>query len=180
MVHMQNSTLAGGVAIGAAADLYLHPSGAIGIGMVAGSLSVYGYQYLSDWMDTKLGIADTCGIHNLHGMPGVLGGIVSAIAIAASDGSDAYVTDIWLADYPFQYTSFQRQAGMQIAAIVVTMAMAIVSGVVVGYIMRCFTAPAHEFCDDDNFEIQQEPRLLPRVDQQDSLIVMRADTPRLI
>merc|ERR1711933_525888 len=117
---MQNSTLAGGVAIGAAADLYLHPSGAIGIGMVAGSLSVYGYQYLSDWMDTKLGIADTCGIHNLHGMPGVLGGIVSAIAIAVSEDSDVYASSE-SDDYPFKYDSYQEQAGMQIAAIVVTM-----------------------------------------------------------
>ena len=72
MVHIQNATLAGGVAVGSAADLYLHPAGAIAIGMVAGVLSVCGYEFLSDWMDEKLGIADTCGVHNLHGMPEAL------------------------------------------------------------------------------------------------------------
>lgn len=35
MVHIQNSTLAGGVAVGAAADLYLHPSGAMAVGVLA-------------------------------------------------------------------------------------------------------------------------------------------------
>merc|ERR1712130_989062 len=75
MVHIQNATLAGGVAVGAAADLYLHPAGAIGIGMLGGTLSVCGYEFLSDWLDEKLGISDTCGVHNLHGMPGVLGGL---------------------------------------------------------------------------------------------------------
>ena len=32
----------------------------------------------------KLKLHDTCGVHYLHGMPGVLGAIVSAIAIAAA------------------------------------------------------------------------------------------------
>merc|ERR1719384_107691 len=115
MVHIQNATLAGGVAVGACADLYLTPAGALGIGCVAGILSVCGYEFLSDWMEDKLGISDTCGVHNLHGMPGVLAAFVSAIAIAASEGSGDYVEEKWMEGYPFTYTSYQKQAGMQIA-----------------------------------------------------------------
>ena len=35
MVHVQNATLAGWVAVGTASDLYIHPSGAISVGIIA-------------------------------------------------------------------------------------------------------------------------------------------------
>lgn len=47
MVHVQNSTLAGGVAVGSVCNLMLHPFGAMLAGMLAGVLSVLGYKYLT-------------------------------------------------------------------------------------------------------------------------------------
>lgn len=47
MVHIQNSTLAGGVAVGSCANLMVQPYGAIIIGIIAGVLSVFGYTKLS-------------------------------------------------------------------------------------------------------------------------------------
>ncbi|XP_033126027.1 ammonium transporter Rh type B-like isoform X2 [Anneissia japonica] len=47
MVHIQNATLAGGVAVGASADLMIHPWGAILIGTLAGVLSTVGYTYFT-------------------------------------------------------------------------------------------------------------------------------------
>lgn len=38
-------------------------------------------------MEKHLKIQDTCGIHNLHAMPGVIGGIVGAITAAAATES---------------------------------------------------------------------------------------------
>ena len=75
---------AAGVAIGAAADLYVEPSGAIAVGVFAGALSVLGYKYLMPYLDRTIGLKDTCGVHNLHGMPGILAAIVSAIVVAVS------------------------------------------------------------------------------------------------
>lgn len=47
MVHVQNSTLAGGVAVGSVVNLVLHPWGAVMIGTLSAILSVIGYVYIS-------------------------------------------------------------------------------------------------------------------------------------
>lgn len=39
------------------------------------------------FMEKHLKIQDTCGIHNLHALPGFIGGIVGAITAAAASES---------------------------------------------------------------------------------------------
>ncbi|XP_059062821.1 ammonium transporter Rh type A [Achroia grisella] len=78
MVHVQNSTLAGGVAVGSVCNMEVGPGGAIVVGVGAALVSVIGYTYLTPRL-TKLGILDTCGVHNLHGMPGVYSGLLSVL-----------------------------------------------------------------------------------------------------
>lgn len=57
------------------------------MGAFGGIVSSLGFSYLQDIMINKFRLFDTAGVHNLHGIPGVLGGIISSIAIAvyASD-----------------------------------------------------------------------------------------------
>ena len=74
MVDIQNATLAGGVAVGSASDLVIGPWGAILLGCIGGVVSVLGYTRLQPWLAQNCGLHDTCGVHNLHGMPGVIGG----------------------------------------------------------------------------------------------------------
>ena len=85
MVHIQNATLAGGVAVGAVADLMIRPFGALIIGSIGGPISTLGYVYLTPFLKDKIGLHDTCGIHNLHGMPGVVGGIAGSIMAAIAN-----------------------------------------------------------------------------------------------
>ncbi len=47
MEHIQNATLAGGVAVGACADMIITPVGAVIIGSAAGILSTCGFRYLT-------------------------------------------------------------------------------------------------------------------------------------
>ncbi len=69
-MHIQNATLAGGVAIGSAANLKLVPGFTLGAGMLAGCISTMGYVYLSPRLERAIRLSDVCGVHNLHGMPG--------------------------------------------------------------------------------------------------------------
>lgn len=83
-----NSSIAGGVAIGASADIIVMPFGAMLVGFVAGTVSAFGYGYLSKFLQNKIYLHDSCGVHNLHGMPGIIGGLTSAII--ASRGGDNF------------------------------------------------------------------------------------------
>lgn len=105
MVDIQNASLAGGVAVGSAADLMIQPWAAALIGSLAAILSVLGYTKVQPFLENKIGLYDTCGIHNLHGMPGLMGALggVIAAAVATDDmytitvngEKTSLVTTIW-------------------------------------------------------------------------------------
>lgn len=123
MMHVQNSTLAGGVAMGAACTLQLTPGAALLVGMAAGTISVIGYQYLTPFLEERMVLGDTCGIHNLHAMPAILGCLVAGLASLGQDS-----------DYLF-HASGRLQLGYQVLTMVVTIAIAIAGGLIVGRIM---------------------------------------------
>ena len=56
------------------------------IGLIGGFVSSLGFNKIGP----SLGIHDTCGVHNLHGMPGVLGGVAAAIMAFVIDDPKAY------------------------------------------------------------------------------------------
>jgi len=146
MEHIQNATLAGGVAIGAVADLMVGPWAALTIGGLAGILSVVGFEFISPWLSKKLHIHDTCGVHNLHGMPGIFGSLISCIVVAFA--SVAEYGDS-LSDIMPRFEKLNpnkegygeadiasKQAVYQLLALVVTILIALVGGAVTGMIMR--------------------------------------------
>merc|ERR1719410_2927014 len=136
MVHIQNASLAGGVAVGSSSDLVVGPYAAIIIGLVGGCLSVSGYVMLTPRLN-KLGIYDVCGINNLHGMPGILGGVAGAISAARSHGRSA-----------------SDQGWYQAATLGVTLLFSIGGGVITGGIVNAVTErKRHLFQDIDTWEL---------------------------
>jgi ammonium transporter Rh len=85
MEVMLNSTLAGGVLMGAACDIITGPGFAMLAGCIAGACSALGYLKLNTILQNKIGLHDTCGVLFLHGIPGTLGGFVSVICCAAAE-----------------------------------------------------------------------------------------------
>ena len=109
----------------------------------------------------KLKITDTCGVHNLHGMPAVMGGILSILlaGIAMPEeydkfngGEEKSLHEIFpLSDPGNEYNnnpellldgteglvwSSNKQAWFQAAAMLVTMAFALVGGLLTGGILK--------------------------------------------
>jgi len=134
MIHVQNSTLAGGVAIGTVADMIIQPWGAVLTGAVAGAVSVLGYRFLTPLMYKKLRIHDTCGVHNLHGMPGVIGGIAGIIAARVAT-VDLY-GERGLHNIFKEGLTPPEQAGIQAAGLGISLGMALVCGAITGVILK--------------------------------------------
>src|SRR5699024_5038343 len=70
--------LAGGVAIGASVD-FASPLQSWIIGLVSGAVSAFCFLYLDGWLMKKTGVRDTMGVHNLHGVPGIVGGLTPMV-----------------------------------------------------------------------------------------------------
>ena len=80
MVDMANAALAGGVAIGSTCNI-VSPGGAFAIGLLAGAVSVIGYVFVQPALEARFKVVDTCGVHNLHGMPGLLGAFIAILVV---------------------------------------------------------------------------------------------------
>lgn len=110
--------------------------------LFAGLLSSWGFVYLSDILEEKIGLRDTCGVHNLHGMPGLLGGLVPIVALTSCCEHSA--------------------AHAQVLAVICTLIIAIFGGTVSAWLVSFIpteTGAALEkaaFEDASAFEVEEE------------------------
>ena len=124
-----NASLAGGVAIGASVA-NVTPGWSMIIGSAAGAISVIGFTVIQPRLQKLTGGVDTCGVHNLHGMPGVFGGLVAAALVAAP---------LW-----------------QLTGIVLTVILAVTMGVIVGFIVSRLGRKQTPYEDKDEFYDSEE------------------------
>lgn len=150
MDDVLNATIAGGVAVGSSASLITNTAGGIAIGFIAGAVSATGYYYLSDIL-ADYGIYDTCGVHNLHGMPGLIGGLASAIFVAAYNSTSLDIAG----DNPLDFGDddrYIRQGGLQIAGIFISIGIGIITGIISGLLMwPMYEITSEDFFDDEHY-----------------------------
>lgn len=125
IADIANASLAGGVAIGATCNLVSAPIAFL-IGLLAGGICVVGYVVIQPKLQKLLKMVDTCGVHNLHGMPGLLGGIVAIFVVPGA-------------------------AKPQIIGIVFTIALAFIGGIISGNIIRFTGSKVKIYEDSDEF-----------------------------
>ena len=121
-----NAALAGGVAIGSVCNTTT-PGFALLIGVAAGTVSTVGYIIIAPKVEKLIRGTDTCGVHNLHGMPGVLGGIFGVFV----SGS----------------------VGVQLGGIVVTVIIGFILGNLTGLVIRLLGQKEMPYDDSDEFEV---------------------------
>lgn len=162
MEDILNATLAGGVMIGAASGLFINPAASLCVGLFAGVVSTWGFYYLAGKLQELIGLQDTCGIHNLHGMPGFLGGIFSAIAVSAYASSPltdpVQISLLTFYNSPYNGRSFYTQGGFQIAGTFLSLALGIIFGLIAGVIVRRRYPyePGQFYQDSIHFEVPEE------------------------
>jgi ammonium transporter Rh len=131
-VDVQNATLAGGVAIGASSNLAVQPLGAMLIGTLAAVVSVVGFNKVQPILEDKLNLHDSCGVHNLHGMPAILGSL--CVTVATSCPSFAKPNDV-------VFPLGANQPWAQLGGAGATFVIAIASGLLVGVIVKKLLPP---------------------------------------
>jgi ammonium transporter Rh len=151
-VDIQNATLAGGVTIGASANFMLSPTGALGVGCLAGLISSIGFIKLQPALEDK-GLHDSCGVHNLHGMPSVLGALVSFVFLLIND--DCILNGS---------CKESGQAGAQLIAVAVTVAVAIATGTLTGCLLKAIGQPDRKFVDEAAWGASPTPGLVSAAD----------------
>lgn len=170
MVHIQNATLAGGVAMGTAAEFMITPYGSLIVGFCCGIISTFGYLFVTPFLEKYLKLQDTCGIHNLHAVPGMLGGFIGAL-VAGVASKEVYGEQGLINTFDFvgefKDRGAGKQGGYQAAGTCVAIAFGLVGGAIVGCILKIpiWGDPADDNCYDDEvyWEVPEDEETIPPV-----------------
>jgi ammonium transporter Rh len=169
MVFIQNATLAGGVAIGGSSDMIVFPHNAYVIGFVAGIVSTFGYHYLTPYLTRKIGLYDGCGVHNLHGIPGIIGGIAGAISAKIVTNTITHIDAEQIFPALAKGRTESEQAWYQFATLATTLGIAITSGLMTGLLVRQIPSPKDYFNDHNEWIVPSKQK--PEFDSSNNVTV---------
>ncbi len=92
-------------------------------------------------MEKFFHIHDSCGVHNLHGIPGILGGILSGIVIASYNAQGipaSYQTSLPYTNIGNTFTrTYTQQAAIQVAGTFLSLGIGVFVGLMAGLVIYC-------------------------------------------
>ena len=152
MEHILRSSYVGGVIIAGSCTFCAYPWCAMLIGCIGGILPVVflhltrsekggppqeinNYQCLYDFVQA-IKMSDTIGVLYCFGIPGILGGLCNVIFLGCL-GKKPW-KDLQLVNFFYYDRSTSKQVGIQIAVLFITIAIALFSGILIGFIERFF------------------------------------------
>ncbi|NWW32274.1 RHBGB protein, partial [Panurus biarmicus] len=137
MVQIQNATLAGMAVMGMAAEMLVTPFGALIAGFLVGLIYPLGFRFFTPVLHSRLKIQDTCGVHNIHGLPGILGSLLGTLLTLLAT-ADTYGDRLELV-FPLVAQGSRTvtdQAFIQLSALPLTLLLATLGGCLTGAVLK--------------------------------------------
>ncbi|NXH28417.1 RHBGB protein, partial [Myiagra hebetior] len=137
MVQIQDATLAGMAVMGMAGEMLVTPFGALIAGFLAGLISPLGFRFFTPVLRSRLKIQDTCGVHNIHGLPGILGALLGTLLTLLAT-ADTYGDRLELV-FPLMAQGSRTvtdQVLIQFSALPLTLLLAALGGCLTGAVLK--------------------------------------------
>ncbi|NXQ51679.1 RHBGB protein, partial [Anthoscopus minutus] len=137
MVQIQDATLAGMAVMGMAGEMLVTPFGALIAGFLVGLISPLGFRFFTPVLHSRLKIQDTWGVHNIHGLPGILGALLGTLLTLLAT-ADTYGDRL---EFVFPLVAqgsrtVTDQAFIQLSALPLTLLLATLGGCITGAVLK--------------------------------------------
>ena len=163
MKYILNASFVGGIIIGGCCTICSSAWGAMIIGLIGGTICNLSLYYLKPKL-RSCKTEDTLDILHIFGIPGILGGFLTCIFIGNFNNKHVYGEEVEIIEDILGNNgrSISLQVGMQIGSILITIAIAGLSGIITGFVMNIIICQENEiyFVDSELF-IEDENIPLP-------------------
>ena len=113
----------------------------------------------------EYGIYDSCGVNNLHGIPGIIGGLGGFISASLAD--DTLYGDNISTIFPGRANgrTAVEQGLYQLAALATTLGISVCGGLITGYIVKLLPEADEYFEDEQNWEYEEVEKKNDNLDE---------------
>lgn len=173
MKQILYGSFVGGVLISGCCSICEHHWAALLVGFLGGGIASFLISIVRPYL-YKWGLQESSCILHVHGIPGILGGFLTAIFIGAKKEKDG--SNYWAYD-PNRKKILQ--AGADIGAIFITIGISFVGGIASGYLIKVINCgkPENYFVDCEFFEVEDDN--LPESNNFPSQIAADANNPSI-